>query len=366
MRKKTCPHCRAAITDRPVQVWGVKSIVSSFSKSGLLQGSFLPPDEPGQSSSANENADPWDGIFRKAGQFARGYGVEQLMAGGGVGGAGFLDHEDGGVYRCYDCMHEIWDGLCSNCGRAYPAFDESDEDYDFENDLLSDDGDDFGDDGDDDVAMRWMAEAHADFHALGPAEQPHAVAQEMQARMFEIEAERAADEGRELDFGAVHQFFSSDGDDDEDEEEEYEGSFIDDENDVGIPRVGEPLVGAEIIELSSGSEDEEFPARRRRSLPVLRRGGASSSSRLSPIEVSDDDDDEIQEVRRPIRARGRTTGAGPIVVLSSDSEEDENSSGSSKSGTARHRQPSRTRTRNPTRVESTDEDNNESNDGIDP
>ena len=25
-------------------------------------------------------------------------------------GMGFLDEEDGGVLRCYDCMYETWDG----------------------------------------------------------------------------------------------------------------------------------------------------------------------------------------------------------------------------------------------------------------
>ena len=27
-------------------------------------------------------------------------------------GMGFLDEEDGGVLRCYDCMYETWDGKC--------------------------------------------------------------------------------------------------------------------------------------------------------------------------------------------------------------------------------------------------------------
>lgn len=32
-----------------------------------------------------------------------------------------LDMEDGGVYRCLDCMHEIWDGICTACNRVYPG-----------------------------------------------------------------------------------------------------------------------------------------------------------------------------------------------------------------------------------------------------
>lgn len=36
---------------------------------------------------------------------------------------GFLDREDGNIYRCLDCMHEIWETRCSNprCLRDYPA-----------------------------------------------------------------------------------------------------------------------------------------------------------------------------------------------------------------------------------------------------
>ena len=392
-RKKTCPHCRAAITDRPVQVWGVKSIVSCFAKSGLLQGNFLSADEAaeasGNSAVVGEGKDPWDGIFRR--KYGGGHSVTRerlndfdlerdIDGSEDERGAGILDDEDGGVYRCYDCLHEIWDGLCSNCGRAYPNFDGDEDDGDF---YLESDEDDFGDDGDD-AGLGWMAQAHLDFHhALGfddhqqPPEQYEEDPHDDIERLIEMEA---ADEGREPDFRAVLPFLGSDdaeGDDDGEEEEEYEGSFIDDENDVGIPvrrLVASPPLprrsGAELIELSSGSEDEELPARLSRrflsaSASAGRGGGrgGASSSRLSPIEVSDDED-EVQEVRRPLRARvrgrppggGLTTGARPIVILS-DSDDDV---------PARRRDPSRT-SRNATRVESTDEHEDDgSDDGIDP
>jgi hypothetical protein len=35
---------------------------------------------------------------------------------------GMYDAEDQ-VYRCLDCMHEIWGGLCSQCGRHYSGHD---------------------------------------------------------------------------------------------------------------------------------------------------------------------------------------------------------------------------------------------------
>ena len=366
-----------------MQVWGIKSIVGSFSKNGLLQGNFLPPDESSQNTTnANENADPWDGIFRKAGHLGHGFEVEQLMMDEIMGGgAGILDDEDGGVYRCYDCLHEIWDGVCSNCGRLYPNVDEdADDDFELEHELDSEgeEDDDIDDDG---MTMEWMLqpEFHRHLHRLGVGRggepQPRDVSQEIHARLVEIEAERAAEEGREPDIRGVDRFYPRDDDDedeDEDEEEEYEGSFIDDGDDVGIPRL--EGTAAEIIELSSGSDDDEedFAHRRQRLAPIPRGGGAGAGApnRSSPIEVNDgeedseDDDDKIQEVRRNGRSRHRS---GPIVILSdSDNDEDdddENPASSSSSGRSRA-----TRKRKSTRIDSTDDerDSDSEDDGIDP
>jgi hypothetical protein len=43
---------------------------------------------------------------------------------------GMYDAEDGGVYRCLDCMHEIFRGRCTSCNRAYPGHHDYDEDED--------------------------------------------------------------------------------------------------------------------------------------------------------------------------------------------------------------------------------------------
>lgn len=329
LRKKTCPHCRATISDRPVQVWGVKSIVSNFSKSGLLQGNFPAPDESNQN--ANENADPWEGIFPKIGRI--GHGIGGILADEIGAGAGFLDDEDGGIFRCYDCMHEIWDGVCSHCGRAYPDYDEDGDDLGFGDPLVSDDDLD-GEDG-----IGWMT--HPDIHEV------HGQAL---ARLVEIENERAADEGREADIG---RFLPVDDD-------EYEGSFIDDEDDEVLPHLSGPRYGAaEIIELSD--EDDEFPVRR----PSPNRRGGAPSGQLHPIEVNDSDD-EIREIRRPRgRARSGRRGPGPIVVLTdSDEEGEDNSPGTSRGSRPRRRDASRP-TGNHVNVV-TPEDENDSDDGIDP
>jgi len=35
-----------------------------------------------------------------------------------------LYDEEDAVYRCEDCMHEIWNGICTACGRIYARFQE--------------------------------------------------------------------------------------------------------------------------------------------------------------------------------------------------------------------------------------------------
>src|SRR5277367_4211107 len=63
LRKKTCPHCRAVVREPPVQVWGVKGLVTALAKSGMLPNASLihqtvPNDD------TNEQ-DPWSNIFAR-------------------------------------------------------------------------------------------------------------------------------------------------------------------------------------------------------------------------------------------------------------------------------------------------------------
>ncbi|PBK66382.1 hypothetical protein ARMSODRAFT_960382 [Armillaria solidipes] len=105
-KPKTCPHCRAVITKRPIEIWTIKSTVTGLLKSGLLTDI---PEHPQSETNAEE--DPWKGAF----------GTPRLQQNDqDLDMVGMLDEEDG-VYRCRDCMHEIWDGVCSNCDRIYPG-----------------------------------------------------------------------------------------------------------------------------------------------------------------------------------------------------------------------------------------------------
>ena len=108
-------------------------MATNIVRSGLVELPAAAPMAPG-----NESADPWRDIFRPVRQRGpfQGWAVPPITnndgeGGGGLEALGMYDREDGGVYRCIDCMHEIWGGMCSNCHRVYPghgAGDDDDED----------------------------------------------------------------------------------------------------------------------------------------------------------------------------------------------------------------------------------------------
>lgn len=152
-KRKTCPLCRAVVTARPVEVFGVKGMVGALVRSALVD---LPAPLPIAGSSTDDignanpaNADPWKNIFlaehRTHGHGFMGQGDFYGLLGGLGGNAapqeerdreevGWWDEEDGGIYRCLDCMHEIWGGICSRCGREYPGHRDEDDDDDDEDD----------------------------------------------------------------------------------------------------------------------------------------------------------------------------------------------------------------------------------------
>ncbi|KAF8065237.1 hypothetical protein FPV67DRAFT_1501932 [Lyophyllum atratum] len=140
-KKKKCPICRTIINERPVEVWGVKSMVNGIVRSGLIELPAPVPDEtptpapegPISSTGLNRSAqDPWRNIFHPVSHrshfdyFAVApprlpRNTAEGGAGGGLEDMGMYDAEDGGIYRCIDCMHEIWDGVCTQCHREYPG-----------------------------------------------------------------------------------------------------------------------------------------------------------------------------------------------------------------------------------------------------
>ncbi|KAI0080411.1 hypothetical protein K474DRAFT_1657831 [Panus rudis PR-1116 ss-1] len=265
-RKKTCPHCRAAVHERPVEVWALKESIASLTQSGLIDADLLPPPPAdGENKDASPRKDDdWRDIFPDS----REARLRETM--------GIRDNEDGGIYRCVDCNHEIEAGICSGCQRLYP-------DHAMWPGGIPDFGSDYDDEDDDDDFPPYHG-----FPIFGNLFQPLG---------FDI-ALGHSDEDDEHD----------DGDDDEDDEdEEYEGSFIDDE---------------ENLEVGSVMYDPPIPpARIRRRVP---------RAYLEPISLgssgeSEEEDDEVQEIPPPARsARASRSRArlAPVRIVVSDSEEE--------------------------------------------
>ncbi|KAJ7856602.1 hypothetical protein B0H13DRAFT_2576569 [Mycena leptocephala] len=285
-RKKTCPNCRATIKERPVEVWNIKELVAGLLRSGLISGLSpgppLPPALPGPAQRADTPQDPWHNIFRYPYQHPR---FHPPLANGelpSVEDMGMLDMEDGGVYRCLDCMHEIWDGICTSCHREYPGHRI--------NDGPDEDGEMFGDSDGDEDPIFWphFLPMHPGLDFPGP--------------------------------GFNEQWWHGD-DDDDDEDSEVEramqdaedgyDSFIDDEDDDegGVQRA------AAIIEIDdSDSERGSSPPRAvhgRRAAPVNRR----------VVSSDDEDADEVADGRsRRSRAATRVSSPeeGEVIVVSDD------------------------------------------------
>ena len=90
-KRKTCPHCRGVVRSRPVEVYGLGPVVAT------LVGQPAPASPP----KANAPNDPWENMFPPP----------------SVGP--MRDEEDGGIMRCPACLHELWDGECTHCGRVF-------------------------------------------------------------------------------------------------------------------------------------------------------------------------------------------------------------------------------------------------------
>jgi len=110
-RKKTCPHCRALVVQRPVAAFLIKEIILQ------VESSLNPNAAPTlNSAEAAREEDPWHNIFP----------AQHNGANRNIGGA-IIDHEDGGVRRCNTCLTEIFRGVCQGCGEIYDFYEESEE-----------------------------------------------------------------------------------------------------------------------------------------------------------------------------------------------------------------------------------------------
>lgn len=253
-KRKTCPHCRAVIRERPVEVWVVKdaaAILMKADRAAQPQLAIVAADDA-PPATVPDDADPWQHIFRPVWR-PRDPVDHHVADDVDEQNLGMFDAEDS-VYRCFDCMHEIWSGECTNCHREYPGH-RLDED-------------------DDDEADFFPFPRLFDFFPVGDEDD-----------MTDDE-----DDGHDgpppYDFESAH---GSDVGEYEDEEEGHGDGHV--EGIFDVPSV---------IDVSSGDEDDELPvpARRRRPLYVDSDSENEVEDHPPPaevIEIQDDEDEGLDD-----------------------------------------------------------------------
>ncbi|KAF8798809.1 hypothetical protein BYT27DRAFT_7202503 [Phlegmacium glaucopus] len=352
-RRKTCPVCRAAVLQRPIEMWSIKAMVATLVNSALMElpVPMAPPNSttPGEANNEGDaNNDPWRYIFQCTKALNNAMQVQDQANREDLG---MYDIEDGGIYRCIDCLHEIWGGVCSGCNRGYPGHERDDDDDDEDDDVDLDavnylfrrglrhqahhivealhDGE-VDDDEEDGYNQFWGDEdedvLHADLH--------HHPVYPMQEYLFLSGDEGMTDsegEGDDLEEFEIFDPFRPgfigqpplggiariDEGSDYEHESDYGGSFIDDNEEEEGGIVDD---GLEVTELDASSDEERTRPRR---LPQNRR------QRQRPLVTSEDenvidlDDNAANELLarylgRSTRMGSRNPGRRRAAVLSTD------------------------------------------------
>jgi hypothetical protein len=253
---------------------------------------------------------------------------------------GMYDAEDGGIYRCIECMNEIWDGVCTGCQRIYPGHQVEDdgEDVDLSGDdddslvgrrrdrrILRDlvgmfaddqgeldadefeswDGESLDDDEQQDILDHIPWEEQARYRQMGMAQMfgpPPPIVGGMHGMEFADFTDDGEEEGG---IAMIEEATDDEG------EVGYESSFIDDDS---IMRRGPRI--REVIELSDSEDGDDGPARMRWSMSARQRMRAPDSD---PTDVEEDEEDggvTVEEFARIIG--GRTRMRAPVVYEDED------------------------------------------------
>ncbi|KAG6826211.1 hypothetical protein H0H92_000706 [Tricholoma furcatifolium] len=349
-KKKKCPICRAHITERPVEVWGIKDMVTGIVRSGLVElPAAIPAPEPEASTSTND--DPWHNIFRRS---YRDHFLDLLEPrpprpprddDEGLEDVGMYDAEDGGIYRCIDCMHEIWNGICTNCDREYRGHrdndDDDEEDVEFGGAMVPDiqeilhmvmngrnafrhDTPSASEDGDGDEESTFGGEIDEGEGVRGNRVQLRRSRVPVRGFPRPLVEFLDEDEDDEDEDARIVDFDGSG-----DESEGYESSFIDDGESQSAIRSSNPAsrsnqdtpwhLGTVNLDSEPPSEDEDV-------LEVPRRTGRIARLRASsedPIVVSSDEGEDLSHRRIRALGRGRRIYVDSDLERSRDMDEDE-------------------------------------------
>ena len=181
--------------------------------------------------------DPWANIFPPT---LLRTGTPPLEASPDV--FGMYDAEDQ-VYRCLDCMHEIWGGSCSQCGRHYTGHASGEEQ---ERRIAELEG-----------ILGWRRSVSMD-------ESYNASGEEQNGRIAELESILGLPRTVTMD---------------ESDDGSYEGSFIDDE--------GSERYDSEGVEISS-DYDEVTALATRQGAEAFSEGSEDGDEKVSDISLSDE------------------------------------------------------------------------------
>lgn len=294
----------------------VRSVVSS----SLLPSSFASPAPP----PAPE--DPWAETFPPL-RRPNAEDVEDM---------GMLDAEDG-VYRCLDCLHEIWDGVCSECGREYHGHFRDEEDEEVLRDVWGIDVDNMDEDDEEDeiggfgfgggfgMMGHWLLGGDRGDDDDDDDDEWQEHRDRFRRRVLGDDYEpRAA-----LDLRGTPDVDDGDVEIEEIDDDGYESSFIDDDNDAPRRRRDDrPQRHQErnrrrhtVIEITTDSGSDHGSSHSsigNSSIQVL--PNPRTRNRREPIILSDDDDDSERENPYPPPRRRHRSNPNPIYIPSSDEE----------------------------------------------
>lgn len=186
-RMKTCPHCRGTVRQRPIPAYAIRDILGIVGPPCSIPAPEAEQDQKDVNGKKKPKRDPWKGVFppddgHGGGGFPPWHGFGGMGPGGQppdgpndtapvppdvLDGSDYeyahddepheplqnpapstpppppiLDEEDG-VRRCGECLHELWQGACTNCDVVYPELvDNSDDGVgSVDEEVLREDGD---------------------------------------------------------------------------------------------------------------------------------------------------------------------------------------------------------------------------------